>query len=35
MTDLLDRIAAIVGPTGLLTGEDVRLRAADWLGMAT
>ena len=35
MTDLLDRIAAIVGPTGLLTGEDVRLRAADWLGLAT
>lgn len=32
MTALLDRIAAIVGPKGLLTGEDVAMRAADWMG---
>lgn len=35
MTDLLEQIAAIVGPKGLLTGEDVSLRAADWLGLST
>ncbi|WP_088310333.1 FAD-binding oxidoreductase [Novosphingobium sp. B 225] len=35
MTDLLQQIAAIVGPKGLLTGEDVRIRAADWLGAST
>ena len=35
MTQLLDQIAAIVGPKGLLTGEDVRMRAADWLGLST
>ena len=35
MTELLDRIAAIVGPKGLLTGDDVSQRAADWLGLAT
>ncbi|MFM5948797.1 MAG: FAD-binding oxidoreductase, partial [Novosphingobium sp.] len=33
MTDLLDRIAAIVGPQGLLTGEDVSGRAADFMGL--
>ncbi|MFM5923167.1 MAG: FAD-binding oxidoreductase [Novosphingobium sp.] len=35
MTDLLDRIAAIVGPQGVLTGEDVSGRAADFLGLTT
>lgn len=35
MTALLDQIAAIVGPNGLITGADVALRAADWLGLAT
>lgn len=35
MTALLDHIATIVGPGGLLTGEDVSLRAADWLGLST
>ena len=34
MNQLLDQIAAIVGPKGLLTGEDVSSRAADWLGLA-
>lgn len=33
MTDLLDRITAIVGPQGVLTGEDVSDRAADFLGL--
>lgn len=33
MTDLLDQIAAIVGPQGLLTGEDVSSRAADFMGL--
>lgn len=32
MTDLLDRIAAIVGPQGLLTGEDVSSRIAEVMG---
>ncbi|HQV04735.1 MULTISPECIES: FAD-binding oxidoreductase [unclassified Novosphingobium] len=32
MTDLLTRIAAIVGPQGMLTGEDVAGRAADFMG---
>ncbi len=35
MTQLLDQIAAIVGPKGLLTGEDVSTRAADWMGQTT
>ena len=35
MTQLLDQIAAIVGPQGLLTGEDVSQRAADWMGLST
>ena len=35
MTQLLDQIAAIVGPKGLLTGEDAAMRAADWLGLTT
>ena len=35
MTELLDQIAAIVGPQGLLTGEDVSSRAADWMGQTT
>ncbi len=34
MTALLDQIAAIVGPKGLLTGEDVAMRAADWMGLS-
>jgi FAD/FMN-containing dehydrogenase len=33
MTQLLDQIAAIVGPQGLLTGDDVSGRAADFLGL--
>lgn len=33
MTQLLDQIAAIVGPQGLLTGEDVSGRAADFMGL--
>ncbi len=33
MTELLERIAAIVGPQGLLTGEDVSGRAADFMGL--
>lgn len=33
MTDLLAGIAAIVGPQGLLTGEDVSGRAADFMGL--
>ena len=35
MTQLLDQIAAITGPSGLLTGADVASRAADWLGQTT
>ncbi len=35
MTDLLDRIAAIVGSQGLLTGEDVSSRSADAMGAST
>jgi FAD/FMN-containing dehydrogenase len=35
MTDLLTQIAAIVGLNGLLTGDDVKLRAADWMGLST
>jgi FAD/FMN-containing dehydrogenase len=35
MTQLLDQIAAVVGPQGLLTGEDVSSRAADWMGVST
>jgi FAD/FMN-containing dehydrogenase len=34
MTDLLDRIAAIVGSQGLLTGEDVSSRSADAMGVS-
>ncbi|MBS0483254.1 MAG: FAD-binding oxidoreductase [Proteobacteria bacterium] len=34
MSELLDRIAAIVGPQGLLTGEDVSGRVADFMGTA-
>jgi len=33
MSDLLSRIAAVVGPQGLLTGDDVSGRAADFLGI--
>ncbi len=33
MTQLLDQIAGVVGPQGLLTGEDVSGRAADFMGM--
>ena len=33
MGELLERIAEIVGPGGLLTGEDVSGRHADWLGL--
>lgn len=32
MDSLLQSIAAVVGPNGLLTGEDVSTRHADWLG---
>ena len=32
MTQLLDQIAEIVGPQGLLTGADVHERAADFMG---
>ena len=35
MTQLLDQIAAITGPQGLLTGADVSGRAGDWLGLST
>ena len=35
MTQLLDQIAAITGPQGLLTGADVSARAGDWLGLST
>ena len=35
MSDLLERIGAIVGPQGLITGADVAQRAADWLGLST
>ncbi len=35
MTDLLEQIAAITGPQGLLTGADVAARAGDWLGLST
>ena len=32
MTQLLDQIAQIVGPKGLITGADVQERAADFMG---
>lgn len=32
MSDLLSRIREISGPKGLITGEDVRARPADWMG---
>jgi FAD/FMN-containing dehydrogenase len=32
--DLLDEIRALVGDRGLITGEDVARRPADWLGRA-
>lgn len=32
MSDLIDQIAAIVGPQGLITGADVQERAADFMG---
>ncbi len=35
MTDLLTKITAVVGPQGVLTGEDVSGRAADFLGLTT
>ncbi len=35
MTDLLNQIIAIVGANGVLTGDDVSSRAADWLGLTT
>lgn len=34
MTDLIERIAAIVGPQGLITGTEVQERAADFMGAA-
>lgn len=34
MTDLLEQIAAIVGPQGLITGADVQERAADFMGLS-
>ena len=34
MTDLLDQIAAVVGPSRLITGADVQERAADFMGFA-
>lgn len=33
MTQLLEQIARIVGPQGLLTGDDVSGRAADFMGL--
>ena len=35
MTTLLDQIAAITGPQGVLTGADAAGRAGDWLGQST
>lgn len=35
MTVLLDQIATVVGPQGLLTGEDVTQRRVDWQSQAT
>ena len=35
MTELLNRIAGIVGPQGLLAGVDVSGRAADFMGLTT
>ena len=35
MDSLLQQIAAITGPQGLLTGADVSGRAGDWLGLST
>ncbi|MCP4300986.1 MAG: FAD-binding oxidoreductase, partial [Gammaproteobacteria bacterium] len=32
MSDLLNRIGDITGPKGLITGEDVHQRPADWMG---
>ncbi len=32
MTDLIEKIAQIVGPQGLITGSDVQERAADFMG---
>ncbi len=34
MTDIIDKIRAIVGDGGLITGDDVRQRPADWRGLA-
>ena len=34
VTQLLDQIASVVGPNGLLTGEDAAARPADWLGQS-
>ena len=34
MTEILHQIADIVGPQGLLTGEDVSGRAADFMGLS-
>lgn len=34
MTDLFDRITAIVGPQGLIAGAEVQARAADFMGTA-
>lgn len=33
MSDLIQQIAAIVGPQGLITGADVQERAADFMGL--
>lgn len=33
MSDLLNRIGEITGPKGLITGEDVHQRPADWMGL--
>lgn len=33
--DLLNELRVIVGDGGVLTGEDLTTRAADWLGLST
>ena len=35
MDNLLQQVAAITGPGGVLTGADVSARAGDWLGLST
>ncbi len=34
MTDVLSRIREITGPKGLISGDDVRERPADWMGLS-